>query len=291
MIRYIITISVFFFTVFCINGQSIERQIIGSSGAVFSNTNATVEYTVGETFTTIITDGTTSLSQGFHQGVIKLLVIVNPKIFLQGASLNPVMGQENLMRDNLNNVSILPNNSPYEDGVSIDRGIFSIFDQDSVVDWVWVELRDANDSEQVIAGQSALLQRDGDILNAEYETLEFQVPNGDYYIVVNHRNHLAIRSKNAISLNKSNVTIDFSSSTSNIQGEANAVTLLPNGKYAMIAGDIDNNGQVQNVDINTANQSLGSSGYNNADADMNGQVQNSDIQSIILQNSGKGTQF
>ena len=66
---------------------------------------------------------------------------------------------------------------------------------------------------------------------------------------------------------------------------------MGNGIFAIIAGDFDENGQIQNTDANLVIQQLGISGYNKADLDMNGQVQNSDINNLLNPNLGKGEQL
>ena len=114
---------------------------------------------------------------------------------------------------------------------------------------------------------------------------------GDYYVAVNHRNHLGIITANPITLSVTSTSLDLSSDVTAINGGNNAVTLLDNGLYALIAGDYDENGQVQNTDINTVISLLGGSGYDKADIDMNGQIQNSDINNLMNPNSGKGEQF
>ena len=63
------------------------------------------------------------------------------------------------------------------------------------------------------------------------------------------------------------------------------------GTYAMLSGDFDANGQVQNSDSAAVILLLGSAGYSSGDMDMNGQVQNQDIINIITPNTGKGEQF
>ncbi len=218
---------------------------------------------------------------------------VKLRMFLEGAAINPNIGEEALMRDDIRSNSLLSSTSPYSDGLTTNSSItFRTTGAKAIVDWVWITLRDASDRNTVIEGRSALLLRDGTIVEIDGVTpIDFSQSSGNYYISIDHRNHLPIMTDNSVNLSLDAVTLNFTDNPSLTLGETTALSVLPNGKYAMIAGDIDSNGQVQNADISNANQSLGSSGYNNADADMNGQVQNSDIQSIILPNSGKGQQF
>ncbi|CAL2057062.1 M60 family peptidase N-terminal accessory domain-containing protein [Tenacibaculum sp. 190524A05c] len=220
--------------------------------------------------------------------------IINSKVYLQGAGINPITGEETLMRDDLRVGDHIPNTSPYADAVTYNESVFDVTGENAIVDWVWIELRDAFDSNTVIEGKSAVLQRDGDIVeivNGKERSLFFNVPSGDYYVAVNHRNHLGIITTNPVTLSVTSTSLDLTSDTSNINGGTNAVTTLANGLYALIAGDYDENGQVQNTDINTVISLLGGSGYHKADIDMNGQIQNSDINNLLNPNSGKGQQF
>ncbi|OFY86388.1 MAG: hypothetical protein A3F72_11350 [Bacteroidetes bacterium RIFCSPLOWO2_12_FULL_35_15] len=47
--------------------QTTSPSIISSSGTNFSNGTSQLDFTLGETTTSTVTDGTTILSQGFHQ--------------------------------------------------------------------------------------------------------------------------------------------------------------------------------------------------------------------------------
>lgn len=216
---------------------------------------------------------------------------IRPIAFLEGASMNPVSGEENLMRSDLSTSDVVPNISPYADGLIVPSSMLTSTGVDAIVDWVWLEFRDATDKSNVLSGRSALLQCDGDIVDVDGSPdLKLDLVAGDYFLAINHRNHLGIVSASTYSLTANATTVNLAIDTAFITGGANAVVLLNNGRYAMIAGDYDGNGQVQNSDINTVIQLLGGSGYDNADMDMNGQIQNTDINNMMNPNLGKGEQ-
>ena len=48
-------------------GQSLERNVIASSGRSCSGVNINIDYTIGETLVQTYTGGSTILTQGFHQ--------------------------------------------------------------------------------------------------------------------------------------------------------------------------------------------------------------------------------
>ncbi|GAA4279144.1 T9SS type A sorting domain-containing protein [Aquimarina mytili] len=58
-----------------LQAQSIERQIIGSTGASFDNGTIALDFTVGETAITTLKGDTFNLTQGFHQSTYTILTI------------------------------------------------------------------------------------------------------------------------------------------------------------------------------------------------------------------------
>ncbi|WP_075343817.1 hypothetical protein [Tenacibaculum agarivorans] len=235
-------------------------------------------------------DDTTNFSDT-HCGSVQVAI----KAYLQGAFINPNSGEESLMRDDLRvSGGVYGSTSPYSDSATISDAIkLDNVGANSMVDWVWVELRDATNPNTIIAGKSGILQRNGDIVTTDdgSSPLYFDVSSDNYYIVIKHRNHLSIMTSSVISLSTTTTTVDLASSSTAVSGGSNAITDMGNGIFAMIAGDFDENGQVQNSDTNAVIQQLGLSGYNKADIDMNGQVQNSDINNLLSPNIGKGEQL
>jgi hypothetical protein len=175
---------------------------------------------------------------------------VAAKVLLQGASLNPIMGEENLMRDDLRANSLLPLTSPYGDGRTIDNTLLAVTGNDAIVDWVWLEIREATNSSNVIQGVSALLQRDGDIVSIIDGTSPVvfnRLPN-DYFIAVKHRNHLGIMTSSTVSLMMGMPTmVDFTNTSNQITFGSNAQTAfgMPAGKLGMWSGNVDQNATIQ----------------------------------------------
>lgn len=219
------------------------------------------------------------------------VVLVEPKVYLQGAYMNPIMGEENLMRDDLRVNGLIPTTSLYPDGATCDATVFNVTGADAIVDWVWIELRDATDNGNVIDAISGLLQRDGDVVAVDgVSPLTFTLGTDNYYVTINHRNHLGIMSSNPIALSPTTTVVDLTTSSGDVLGGNNAVTLL-GGKYTMYGGDFNADGQVLNTDIQLAIQLAGTSGYSLGDADMDGQILNTDIQNVMRPNAGKGQQY
>jgi hypothetical protein len=235
---------------------------------------------------------------------------VAAKVYLQGAMLENTNG---LMRTDLKDNNYIPTVSPYMDNTTIiaTDPVFTATGQDKIVDWIWIELRDANNPTIVIDGKSALLQQDGDIVEAISENtstpVNFNQVPGDYYIVIKHRNHLGIMSSSQITLSNTAVTaVDFTDSNNQITHGTNAQTTfgMPANTVAMWCGNVNGDNIVQYSGIipdvpailttvlNDVNNFLNFptftvAGYNANDVNMDGNTQytgaNPDTP-IILQN-------
>ena len=102
--------------------------------------------------------------------------------------------------------SSIPTTSPYTEDA---RTVSSI--PSNVVDWILVQLR-STDSGSAVASKSAFLYKDGRVVNddASSGVIELDAADGDYYIVIKHRNHLSVMSASKVSLNSSTSTLyDF----------------------------------------------------------------------------------
>ena len=135
-------------------------------------------------------------------------------------------------------------------------------------DWILIELRHA-DTGILIAQKAALLQNNGMVYNTwGGEGVYFDVPSGDYTIVVRHRNHLSIASSAAISL-PNIVPYDFGVASNILGGADQASNVHNNGtRYALSCGDMNANGIINFADAwlwysqNTTNNAYLSSDIN-----------------------------
>ncbi|AOW20812.1 hypothetical protein [Urechidicola croceus] len=211
------------------------------------------------------------------------------KLLLQGAIVNPNHGEENLMRDNIRVNGLLPINSPYDDYTTCDASIFDITGPNAIVDWVFVEIRNKDDISVLISSQSALLQRDGDLVSTDGTScLQFSIEENEYYIRICHRNHLNIITNETIFLENEITFLDLRNNPNLILDGTSILVNLGNNNFAMPSGDLDGNGQIQNSDLSAIIPSLGQSSYSNADLDMNSQIQNIDLSNLLIPNIGVG---
>ena len=232
-----------------VNAQSIEKFSIDSGGASTTVGGIEILYTIGEVNVQEYSTPSLSVSEGFINANLK--ISIDPKVFLQGPSLNA--SNPGLMNDILRLDDKLPITSPYQDLAVINASVLNDGGtsgnggtSDDIVDWVWVELRAANDNTKLINGRSALLQRDGDVVDLDGLTnLTMNAAPTHYYVVVKHRNHLGIMSASTIGLSSNSVaTVDFKNSGFSTFG-INAQIQLPSGDMALWAGDVNNDGVVQ----------------------------------------------
>ena len=226
-------------------------------------------------------------------------VVLSLKIYLQGAyTYGVTYGNGKKMTDNLRVANLIPTTSPYPDALTCSSSVFNSTinnDNNAIVDWVWIELRDSTNPNTIVAARSALLQADGDVVDVfgKKYSIDFPVVSGSYYIRVSHRNHLAISKVDTANLSTAPYFTDFTIGSHLLVGGANAISLLSPGVndiYLMVVGDENGDGQIQNADKLNAENKRGLSGYFNADFNMNGQVQNDDISGKLLPNLGRGEQ-
>ena len=172
---------------------------------------------------------------------------ISPKVFLQGAALNPNTGEESLMRDDLRVAGYIATQSPYTLD-TIDAGVLTITGENAIVDWIVIELRDANDNTSIVTNTSGLLQRDGDIVNFDgVSPVKMRIPEGDYYVSIRHQNHLGIMTTNTVTLSASTTSVDFTDANNQITYGTNAQTTsgMQADVLGMWAGNVNGDTIVQ----------------------------------------------
>ena len=204
-------------------------------------------------------------------------------------------GDLDLMNDDLRQENLIPLLEPYTDlgyifiggGLEeiLDPDVFLLDNENAIVDWLLIEIRSKLDSTIIIHSRAALLQRDGDIVEVDGVSeidLDFLVDD-DYYISINHRNHLGIMTKDPIDLS-GNIDLDFTSILTETYGES-AREMLEIDVYGLWPGDVNADGIIKyNGSSNDKNSVLFECGlftpnnvvstvYDSADINMDGDVQ------------------
>ena len=198
------------------------------------------------------------------------------------------------MGTGLNAAGLLPLTDPYGLGEAVPD--FSGPRAD-VVDWVKVELRDDPQVPEADPArmEAALLKSDGSIVDVDGTSplRMAQVGSGDYHIVLSHRNHLRVASRNAQALGPG-VTphaYNFSSAADQAFG-ANAMTEIASGVWALWGGDDDGNGVITAFDFLNGwlPNNGGTPSYDPADFNMDAQFTAFDFLNVWLAANGQSAQ-
>jgi uncharacterized protein (DUF1501 family) len=145
------------------------------------------------------------------------------------------------------------------------------------VDWILLELREADDFSVVVAQKAALLRKDGFVIQTDGTIgVTFDnVTDGDYHLAVFHRNHLGIISSTIVVLDNSSYIYDFTQNEWKAFG--NAQTKAIGNVYAMHSGDFNGDNIINNLDYNFHKNNSGSNvGYSKADLDGDGNANSQD---------------
>lgn len=229
-------------------------------------------------------------SNSIFRSDCSVTIAIAPKVFLAGALVNPNTGEEHLMRDDFRAQSILSTESYYNTNITCDTSVFTVTGENAIVDWVEVHVLNSSNLSNSLYKCSALLQRDGDIVDVDgTSSITLPLDPGSYSIAVYHRNHIPIAS-NAINIAEGSAQFIDLTVPANVVGTTNALSEIQTGMYALFAGNVWEDDLINESDINNISRSLGYAGKTYKDVDMNGQVQTTDI-FLTLQFLGKEKQF
>ncbi|MEO8109671.1 MAG: hypothetical protein ABI594_06565 [Ginsengibacter sp.] len=232
--------------------------------------------------------------------------LLNAKVFLQGA-YNSTTG---VMSDALRTApNLIPLSEPYSSppysasfthvanagGETVNATVFNSqsLPNDDIVDWVFLELRNnATSGNTVLQTRSALVQRDGDIVDIDgVSPVTFNnVASANYTIAIRHRNHLGLstdpstftpllgetKSTALLSTNQ----VDFTTATDpNLYGTSAAYSIASDGKNMLWGGNANFNTNVKYggpsndkdyiLTILGGNSTATVNGYNQADINFN----------------------
>jgi hypothetical protein len=267
------------------NIASVIQEIVNRAGWVEGNSIALIVTGIGErkvvSYDGDVVNGTSGAPL-LHVEYMPAPVLVEVKLFLEG----PYDVTGDTMKTALRDNDFIPFTSPYSE----DPRLVSSIPLD-ITDWVLVQLRET-DTGTAVASKSAFLRNDGRVVDDDgtSEQITMDVAPGNYYIVIEHRNHLAVMSANFVALSSGSSTLyDFSTGSGQYYGSA--AKELEIGVLGMYTGAANGNNQVQNDDKNVdwATQ-VGAAGYRGADFNLNGQVQNDDKNLLWNANVGAGSQ-
>ncbi|MEO8167211.1 MAG: hypothetical protein ABI623_03130, partial [bacterium] len=209
----------------------------------------------------------------------------NIKAFLQG----PYSPAGDSLKTNLRGV--LPLTQPYSVAPWSYAGVESVATiPDSVVDWVLLELRTDTTSASKVGTRAAFIKRMGAIVDTDgVSQVNFNgVPPGNYYVVVRHRNHLAVMTSSAIPLGSGSSAL-YSFTTGQSQAFGTTPMLQIGSSYLLYAGDADGSGTVSSSDAAHVFTNINSTAYLPGDTNMSGIVTSADA-GMVFVNLNKNSQ-
>lgn len=209
-------------------------------------------------------------------------VVLNARVFLEGPYRN------GSMRNDITAKQLVPLTPPniYPYNLDPKRTSYVVTKiPDSVVDWIVLEFR-----RKLISNKpmyvTGFLRQDGRIVDLDGKSPILlnsgNVDSGDFFVSIKHRNHLAIITENPIPIYPDipEASIDFTNPQI-LFGRANAVKPLgyDNGSllFGMIAGDINQDGVINDIDYELTWKARDIEGYFLGDFNMNGIITTKDL--------------
>ena len=219
-------------------------------------------------------------------------VVINPQpppsvnkqlivhVFLEGA-FNAVTG---LMHTTLLDNLMIPKYQPYNVAPWNYNGSEHVTNIPSdVVDWVLVELRHAASAaealpDSVLPGwpRACFLKSDGSVADLDGTTLP-TIGNpsidGNLYVIIRHRNHIAIISAFGMTANCDDYTYNFTDAMTKAHGNSAGFRQIIPGTFGMVSGDSDGDSSVSVLDFSKWATDFGKTLiYLQSDIDMDGEV-------------------
>jgi hypothetical protein len=160
-----------------------------------------------------------------------------------------------VMTDHLRASGLLPLVEPYcalgysftgtSPGIAVAPSMFNTTGNQAIVDWVIVEVRQPSAPFAILHSRPALLQRDGNVIDADGSSyINAPLPPGTYRFTVRHRNHLGVMTGPlACSLDPTNTLIDLRSTSTSTFGTNALTTVGP--LRCMWPGNTNFDGQVR----------------------------------------------
>jgi len=193
---------------------------------------------------------------------------------------------EGMMNHDLVDGGYIPTISPYD---SENIGSLPNVTPKYIVDWIYIQLRLTYNG-SIEKAANAFLLDDGSIVDINgNSSFPFYYTTGvNYYVVLSHRNHLKIMTKNSmIFTDNSDDPPDMDlTNSANVYGIF-SVKELETGISGLYSGDADQDGQIFPNDRNDYWRiQTGLSGYKDADFNLDGLVCPDDLNDIWRINSG-----
>ncbi len=223
---------------------------------------------------------------------------LNLTVLLEGFKLSG----SNQMNTNLLNSDLIPLKQPYQ------ATRFSYFGSEEVteipadtVDWVYVEIYDAaagasgidlcpdpldnpNEDDELfvntapIAKKALFIDKNGRLTGLDGSVgTDFTLFTGTYKLYLYHRSHLGILVDQDIEITTSDLSLNLNLTNGSATATGNNQLKNVGGTYVMIAGDVDQNGVINNKDHNLIKQNNNANGYKTTDLDGSSTTDTNDL--------------
>lgn len=269
------------------NGEAtlIPWQLISSewNGKTNLNTrNSTVNY--------VATTGINTVDLNNEWKLADAQYTLNAQVLLRGS-----WNGSSAMTTTLNSAGILPLSQPYNAAPFNYSGTESVpsIPNVNVVDWVLVELRKPSSgagedalSSTVIGRKAGFLLSNGNVVETD-GTTPIQVDinkQGASFMVIRHRNHLAVMSKQIPSNSSGTFANDFRSLINVfevVDAPSTPMTLLAGSpiRYGLWAGDVNQNGIINGTDVSVLKSAIANSvsGYLPTDVNLSNSINGTDL--------------
>ena len=267
------------------NQVKVGQDILGNASVTGSGLLFTINFTTNHAGRTAISIAdftmldlnSNIISASSISGSVTVSINLSPKAFFEGSYNGTTMNTT------LNSSSYLPLHQPYtgapwnySGNESVGGGYFS--KHSNIVDWVLLELRSGTSADSIVAKRAAFILNNGNIVDLDGSSnVRFSGPAAwSYYIVIKHRNHIAVMSAAPQALDLAVVSYDFTTASTQAYGN----NLLKIGsKWCIYAGDVNQDGIVDSGDLRIVDNENANyvSGYTATDLNGDGIVDSGDL--------------
>lgn len=289
--------------VVCLPDGCYELVIFDSYGDGMCCSYGNGSFSLRDAQNTILASGGSFTTSAVGPFCVTSSVKVGVQVMLEGP-----YGAGPQMSDALRSGGLIPTTEPYSSlgfghvgggGETTTPAVLAVTGSNAIVDWVFLELRSGAPAYTVVATRSALVQRDGDVVDTDgLSPVSFDVGPGNYHVAVRHRNHLGVMTNATVALSGTSVTINFKTALTATYGTQAQRTV--GGVQVMWTGDCNSDGQLlytgQSNDRDPILVRIGgvvptnaATGYFREDLNMNGTTLytgSGNDRDLILQNIG-----
>lgn len=232
-----------------VRSQSVEPRAIVPAGAAGAAGGTTLSWTLGQPASATFSNGNAVATAGVQQPE-GMLLSLNITALLDG----PYDAVTDLMHDSLRVLGLLPEVEPFsamgrppvglQSGTHLSASALLTTGDDAIVDWVFIELRGADDAGRIDAARAAVVQRDGDVVDMDgVSPVRITALPGNYHIALLHRNHLPVLSQAPVLLGTGPNAFDLTTGSQALH--VPDAQVLRDGRHLLWQGDVNGDATVK----------------------------------------------